>query len=401
MHHINRHMPRHTAALFLIATLTLTACWPGGREDDPLGTQVMGAVQATADFQQAVATSVAATVAAPELPPSAMPTQPATAVLPFFQPAASPTATQPTAPPSPFDATQYLAADRWGRHGSGAGRLNNPRALAFGADGAVYILDEQNSRVMRTWDGKLSVFYEGDLHFPTALAVDAAGQVYVLEGFGSVQVISPAGTPAVTFSTDSCGSWERQYLVDIALGVDASLLVADVGNQRVMKLTLNGSCLMTWGRDGKRPGDFGYPSGIAVDNQGNIHVLDLELLRVQKFTFDGRLLEVRGQEGGGEEELYGANDLAIDAEGNIYLVDSLLHRVQKFDSNFRFITSWPTSDGLPAGEYDHDSIVVGPDGRVYVTVSNLRVRERSNASKAGPPLSQVLVFRPDGLAQVP
>jgi len=402
MQHSILPIPLRVVLLILTLVVSLAGCRSSGdRERDELATWVMGAVQATESFRQAVETSVAGTVeverqrlseAVPTPEPrvagltNVTPTAPATAT-------AAPTATAPA--PTPFDARGYAAAAAWGTQGAEAQPLGNPRAIAVGADGDLFVLDEQHGRILRLREGQMTVFFERELFFPTALAVDVEGRLYVLEAVGAIKVISPSGLFSVVLTTEGCGAMETQYLVDLALGVDDTLLVADAGNQRVLKLARNGECLKTWGERGRGGGEFGYPSGIAVDNQGNIHVVDFEHLRVQKFDFDGRLLEVRGQPGRGETDLFGVTDIAIDPQGNIYLIDTLLHRVQKFDSNFSLVTSWWTyAPGAEQAANDHEAMVVGPDGRVYVTESNARYRARDDANPDTAPVARILVFEP-------
>ena len=50
----------------------------------------------------------------------------------------------------------------------------------------------------------------------------------------------------------------------------------------------------SWGRFGRKEGEFDRPSGLAFNAQGDLYVADSMNHRVQKFTKDGRFLGMWG-----------------------------------------------------------------------------------------------------------
>src|SRR5436190_4582882 len=54
----------------------------------------------------------------------------------------------------------------------------------------------------------------------------------------------------------------------IALDTNGYVYVADTFNNRIQKFTPEGAFLTEWGSAGDGPGQFNYPSGVAVDNRG-------------------------------------------------------------------------------------------------------------------------------------
>src|SRR5262245_21119486 len=84
-------------------------------------------------------------------------------------------------------APPYLLS--WGSHGSGDGQFSQPRGIAVGLDGTVYVTDfEPNSRVqqfsasgafIRKWGGP--GFSGGKFSQPVDVCVVPDGSVYVLD----------------------------------------------------------------------------------------------------------------------------------------------------------------------------------------------------------------------------
>lgn len=81
--------------------------------------------------------------------------------------------------------------------------------------------------------------------------------------------------------------------------------------------------LLSWGKEGKKPGEFQAPIGIAIDRADNVFVADLYNQRVQQFDAEGRSIasfSVAGHPGG----------IAIGPGGNVFLADDVHHRIQVF-----------------------------------------------------------------------
>jgi DNA-binding beta-propeller fold protein YncE len=108
--------------------------------------------------------------------------------------------------------------------------------------------------------------------------------------------------------------------------------VADSGNNRIQKFTADGVFIAQWGSSGIDAGQFGWPSGIAVDGEGNVYVTEVNGNRVQKFTSVGNFITQWGSAGEGEGEFSEPNGIAVDGNGYVYVLDSGNNRVQKFES---------------------------------------------------------------------
>ena len=95
--------------------------------------------------------------------------------------------------------------------------------------------------------------------------------------------------------------------------------------------------LVTFGGFGEAPGQFIWPTGIALDGDENVYITDEWLNRVSVFDKDGTLLSTWGSHGTGDGELNRISGIALDSDGNVYLVDSLNHRIQTFTGDGKFL----------------------------------------------------------------
>jgi streptogramin lyase len=64
---------------------------------------------------------------------------------------------------------------------------------------------------------------------------------------------------------------------------DGYLWAADRGTNKMLKYSLDGQLLYSWGTWGTFPGGFWGVHGISVDHEGNFYVAEVDAGRVQKF----------------------------------------------------------------------------------------------------------------------
>lgn len=74
-----------------------------------------------------------------------------------------------------------------------------------------------------------------------------------------------------------------------SIGVDSSgnLYVLDAGNYRVTKFDPNGRPVLSFGQQGGGPGEFGFPSDMAVGADGDVGVYDFDRRGLSRFDADG------------------------------------------------------------------------------------------------------------------
>ncbi len=267
--------------------------------------------------------------------------------------------------------------------GSSPGQFSQPRGIASGHDGSIYVVDTGNLRVQKfDASGKFVAQWgqigSGDGQFalvqgfgPTGIAVGPDGSVYVADTWNHrIQHFAADGK--------FLGKWgqygsARQGDPSAQLGfygprgiaVDSrgTVYVTDTGNRRVMVFDAQGNFIRQFGSFGTGPGQFDEPIGITFDGTGNLLVADTRNQRIQRLAPDGSYL---GQfpahwSTAGINEVY----LAVDSRGEIIATDPLGHRILVYEPSGKLKAEVTTGSAgalsLPTG------VTIAPDGTVYVT----------------------------------
>lgn len=169
--------------------------------------------------------------------------------------------------------------------GEDSDHFNRPADVAFAANGDVFVADGYgNSRVVKfNRAGKFLMAWgkkgtgPGEFNLPHAIQVDAAGRVYVGDRENDrIQVF------------DANGTFLRQIdgIAPFGLYLTAAqeLFVADGRANRVVKMTLDGQILTSWGSSGEQPGNFQMAHGLTVGRDGAVFVSEITGKRIQKFV---------------------------------------------------------------------------------------------------------------------
>ena len=179
-----------------------------------------------------------------------------------------------------------MVLGRYGTSGETDELFNRPTDVGFGPNGEIYVTDGYgNSRVVKfSKQGRYVTAWgkhgkgEGEFDAPHAVVVDRQGRVYVgdRENY-RVQIFDAHGKFLAQWK--HVGSpW------GLALLPDGTLFMSDGHNDRILKLDLDGKVLGTFGRNGRMPGELGYPHHIGVDAEGNVFAAEIKNQRVQKFS---------------------------------------------------------------------------------------------------------------------
>jgi len=309
--------------------------------------------------------------------------------------------------------------------------LNGPAGVAV-ISSQVFFMDAGNRRLRKVAGTTLSTVasdgssgFGGDgglavnakLDGPMGVAVDAAGNYYIADTNNHVvrkvnasdgKVNTIAGTPGVASSgpTDPNGDGgpaaSATFNRPSALAVDGSfsVYVADTGNHRIRKITLDGNISTIAGTVGAGTPTLNGPSGVAVDGT-TVYIADPGNHVIRSVTTTGGTVTIFAGTAGslgfsGDTglatiaRLNRPSGVAVGGNGDVFIADTNNHRIRKVSGVT--ITS-VVGTGVPRSGFEGDGgsaatarlnspAAVAPDsaGNLYIVdKGNNRIR-RVNAS---------------------
>ena len=208
-------------------------------------------------------------------------------------------------------------------------RIASPHGSALDRYENIYIADLKNDRIRK---------------------VDASTGI----------ITTVAGNGEHGYSGDGCPATNAKLASPIAVfaTADGDLYIADHRNSRIRKVDAATGIITTVAGTGEQGflGDGGpathaaisLPRDVALDADGSLYIADGANNRIRKVTPDGTITTLAGTgradysgEGGPAHE---ANismpySIALDSEGNLYVVDTGNRRVRKIDNATGIITT--------------------------------------------------------------
>lgn len=171
----------------------------------------------------------------------------------------------------------------------------------------------------------------------------------------------------------------------VAVDRGGNVYIADAQSDHVLKLSMTGTLIATWGRAGRAPGAFDHPSGVAVNQRGVVYVADAGNGRIESFTSSGKLRGAWTSStfwGGHPTGFYALVPtlvlrLALDRIGHVFSLVPCLgcHRALRLWEYSRagvLLRQWDTRVQHQGSQprlapYVPLGIAVGPRGTVYIS----------------------------------
>jgi len=265
-----------------------------------------------------------------------------------------------------------------GAPGFADNQVNNPYGMARGPDGGLYFCDLDNQRIRRldlktkkltTVAGNGQKGYQGDggpakdasLNMPHEVRFDARGDLYIAERDNHVirkvdmktgTISTVAGTGAKGFSGDGGPGVKAQLNQphSILFDRDGTLLICDIGNQRIRRLHLDSGIIETYAGTGEAAATpegapvhgtpLKGPRTLAMARNDDLYLALREgnaIIRIDAKTQTLHRVAGTGKAGysgdGGpavDATLGGPKGLAYDGE-NLYLADTENHVIRRIN----------------------------------------------------------------------
>jgi uncharacterized protein (TIGR03437 family) len=241
-------------------------------------------------------------------------------------------------------------------------QLNNPMGLTADPGGNLWIADTYNHRVRQVNPAGSIFTFAGtgtggigagglaaaqtQLHAPRGICANRTGTLFlvdtsnhrVLRALPSGAIQPAAGTSTGGYGGDGGAAASAQLNQPGACALDAAgnLYIADTGNNRIRKVSADGT-ITTVAGDG-RSALLNGPRGVAVDGSGNIFISDTRNNRIRMLDTAGETHTIAGAgaagfagDGGpaGAAQLNAPGGLALDGAGNLYVADTGNNRIRR------------------------------------------------------------------------
>jgi RHS repeat-associated protein len=309
-------------------------------------------------------------------------------------------------------------------------QLDNPRDVALGPDGSLYIAEYGRHRVRRiqpngtitTVAGNGVSGYQGDgdlaiyasLSYPSGVVITSDGTLYIADSYnhrvrkvasnGIISTIAGTGESGLNGDGGLGTLAQLSYPYGVAVTGDGSVLISDQYNHRIRRVAPDGVISTLAGTVSGFTGDGGaassarmnYPLGLALDSAGQVLVADSSNQRIRRINTTGRITTIAGTNASGfvgigdgllasQAKIQDPQDVAYGADGSLYFADQGNHRVRRIKPDGTITTVAGNGVGGYQGDgdlaiyaslYNPSDVSVASDGTLYIADQyNHRVRK--------------------------
>ncbi len=219
-------------------------------------------------------------------------------------------------------------------------KLARPVGIALDAQENLYVVEQEKKgiSVFNPQAKKLRFITHPSIERPAGIALDRdRGKIYLADTAHTrsedhtVKVFNSNGELVGSIGKAK-GDEPGQFLFPTYLAVDpkGNLYVTDTLNSRVQMFDPDGKYVKSFGQRGNAWGMFDKPKGVALDSFGNLYVADSGWSNIQIFNPKGQVLLFFGGRGPFPGMLKNPSDIVIDKKNHIYVADYLNHRVEQY-----------------------------------------------------------------------
>ena len=174
--------------------------------------------------------------------------------------------------------------------------------------------------------------------YPAGVEVAADGSMVMADvGNNKIARYDSSGTLLWRVGSTGAGTLQFNNPRDVGLDNAGNVYVADLANNRVVKLTSAGAWVTSW--RGPATDKMGPPIGVSVRGN-NVYVADPGQKKVRVYDLDGN--PVRTLAPSGACVFSPVRDAAADAAGNVYVANYTLNNILKLSPTGACLGSWGT-----------------------------------------------------------
>lgn len=250
-----------------------------------------------------------------------------------------------------------------------AASFNLPTVVTIDGFGNIFVVDRSNHKIRKiTPSGDVTTFAgsgsigsddgvgsAASFKYPDGGVFDSQNNLFISDQSNhKIRKITPDGTVSTFAGSGSIGSANgigtaASFYYPAGMAVDAAdnLYVADYGNNKIRKITPNGtvSTFAGTGVVGSTDGnvsvaEFNGATGVCVDSFGNIFVADYYNNKIRKIDTLGDVSTVAGSGAIGSSDGIGTSAsfyypaiVAVDAANNLYITDEENHKIRKITTD--------------------------------------------------------------------
>lgn len=243
--------------------------------------------------------------------------------------------------------------------------FNLPTVVTIDSFGNIFVVDRNNHKIRKiTATGDVTTFagsgaigsddgvgVAATFRYPDGAVFDSHNNLYISDQSNhKIRKITPDGTVStfagtgVIGATDGPGNTARFYYpAGMAVDADDTILVADFGNNKIRKITPDGtvSTYAGTGVAGSIDGtvltaQFNGATGVCVDRVGNVFVADYYSNKIRKINTSGDVSTVAGSGSIGDADglgtaanFYYPAIVSIDSHDNLFITDGGNHKIRK------------------------------------------------------------------------
>ncbi|HET6890708.1 MAG TPA: NHL repeat-containing protein, partial [Pyrinomonadaceae bacterium] len=183
---------------------------------------------------------------------------------------------------------------------------------------------------------------------------------------GRFQKFSPDGEFLKSFGSKGQGDGQFGEPSGMAIDGKGNIYVADFLNRRVQKLKSDGTFVAQW----PGPDQNFAPRDLAIGTDKVLYVGDEGGARIVKFGDDGNIVGIFGSRGSGDGQFGQITSIAVDDKNDrVFVADPRQRRIVVFDRKGNFVGNWFVEpwQQIENAWYLHDLIVDTKNNRLYAT----------------------------------